>query len=399
MVEIPFLIVSTTCLQIYILAAILFLTCRIVTPRLTQIPTSFLRQDYITKRSLFIIYIGFFEMVFVLIVHVQLSRQILSIAQPVEKHCSEFLNDRRVNFVSYVVLACILLSVVRCLVQRYVLERLSKPDVVSMTRVYLLPSTYFIALLCVRLWFHLCEEPDPIQPNRMICYQKVKWPTAVVKNSPVIFYLFIMTFITINLIYDFAVSRCEPEPGLPSYGHLCSYFIRQKRSGMKHTVLGRQPTHLQIRLIDGNGKLSHSSLLGIQESRLHAPIMSATPYPTSAARVEQNYAKSDKSRRINFPGDTLKLQAPSYCGSLWEFLSRSVRLYIALAVYFVIFVGCYQCTEYLLVGSLLEDFIPVIFTSIVVVNSILRAVQIAFAGTINDEKLHPVVNCKNKSNV
>lgn len=399
MVEIPFLIVSTTCLQIYILAAIFFLTCRIVTPRLTQIPTSFMRQDYVTKRGLFIIYIGFFEMVFVLIVHVELSRQILSIVQPVEKHCSEFLNDRRMNFVSYVVLACILLSVVRCLVQRYVLERLSKPDVVSMTRVYLLPSTYFIALLCIRLWFHLYEEPDLIQPNPTICYQKVKWPTAVVKNSPVIFYFFIMTFITINFIYDFAVSRCEPEPGLPSYGYFCSYFIRQKRSSMKHTVLGRQSTHLQIRLIESNGKLSHSSLLGIQESRIQAPIMSATPYSTSGGRIEQNYAKSDKSRRMHFPGDTLKVKAPSSCGSLWEFLSRSVRLYIALAVYFAIFVGCYQCTAYLLVGSFLEDFIPVIFTSVVVLNGILRAVQIAFAATINDEKLHLVVNCKNQSSV
>lgn len=388
------------CVQIYILAAIFFLTCRITTPKLSENPMSFMRQDYITKRGLFIIYIGFFELVFVLIVHVELSHNTLSIVQPAEKRCSEFRDDNGMKFISYAAIACIILSVVRCLVQSYALERLSKPDVVSMTKVYLQPSTYFVALLCLRLWFHPYEEPDPNLPNRMICYQKVKWSTAVVKNSPVTFYLFILVFITINFIYDFAVTGCEQDQ---SHGYLCSDFIRQKMSSMKqsntctkHTVLGRQPTHLQITLINDNEKTSQSSLLGTQESRIHTPIMTATPCSTSAAGVKQNYAKSFKSWRMYFPSDTLKFKAPSStCRSLWEFLTRSVRLYLALVVYFVIFVGCYQCTEYLLVGSFLEDFTPVIFTSVVIMNGILRAVQIAFAGTINKDKPHVVANCKN----
>lgn len=401
MVEIPFIIVLTMCLQIYILAAICFLTYRIVTPRLSKIPGSFIHQDYATKRGLFIIHIGFFEMVFVLIVHVELSHRVISLVQPtMEKRCSELGDSEGLDFISYLVLSCILMYVARCLVQSYVLQRLSKTDVLYLTKVYLLPSMCFIALLCVRLWFHLYEKADPSQPVGVICYQKVNWSTATVKHSPLTFYMIILAFITIAFVYDFVASDDEQERKSPSY--LCSELMKQQRTSMKQPdtntkqpILFRQPTHLQITLINDSEQTSQSLHIGDEVSRTQEPIRNSSPGSTNAAKIEKSIATSDESGKMHLLGDTLKFKAPSTCGSRWEFLPRSVRLYSGLVVYFTIFIGCYQCTEYLLFGSFFEDFAPVIFTSVVIINGVISTVQIPLTGTVDDEKTHDVVNCKN----
>lgn len=326
------------------------------------------------KRADFIIDVGFLEVCAGLVVLMEVTAVKFDIAhdKPGNGFSPEYsLCAGQLHYIACAVVGCLFLSIVRCLAQRYALERLSKSDVVSMTRVYLVPATCLVTVLCVWSWFHPHGDQEKKQPTgEIVCYHANQ-------TSPLNSFLLILLPILWNMVIDYWKYRTGKT------GYNSKYVGSQLAAddGLRYDSTFLKQTNLVSEVVHSHEHPTHtvsktSEYISQSEKEIANtnPALSANAIlPTRISNVEH------KSVPVKSTDETA---VRSIFVSLRDFLKIYLRIYLVLVIYLAAMIGVYAFLASCYASSRMEDLTTVVFMVMLMTTAVLRAMQVTVAAEV-----------------